>query len=163
MLRHKHLILAVDCRWPPKDSEEAVAFLQFLIKRVDMSVAKNESLGKNPHGYYCNLPGNEGVTATGILETSHCAIHSWNLESPAKFQFDLYSCKDFDVPQIIDLVNSFGIVKGSYMVIDRDTKLKVIEKGDLVENGAIKKETNLLSPGSVVFGTDTYGEPIIKC
>lgn len=137
ILKHKHLILAVDCRWPPKDAEHAVYFLQFLIKQVDMAIAKNETLSLNPHGYYCNLPGNEGVTATGILETSHCAIHSWSMESPAKLQFDLYSCKEFDVPQIIDLVNSFGIIKGSYMVIDRDTKLRVIEEGDLENDGKL--------------------------
>lgn len=138
-LKHKHLIVAVDCRYPPKDSEEAKHFLSFLIKRVDMAIAKSQELLQNPMGYYCELPGNEGVTAVGILETSHCAIHSWNLESPAKFQFDLYSCKDFDVPQIIDLVNSFVIVRGSYMVIDRDTDLKVIEQGLLGENGVIIK------------------------
>lgn len=137
MLHHKHLLLAVDCKYPPKDEKEAIYFLQFLIKRVDMAIAENATLGLNPHGYVCHLPGNEGVTATGILETSHCAIHSWNLESPAKLQLDLYSCKDFDVPQIIDLANSFVIVKGSYMVIDRDTDLKVIEQGLLGENGVI--------------------------
>lgn len=136
-LMHKHLIIACDVHYPPKDEVEAVAFLQFLIKRVDMSIAQNKSLPKNPMGYYCHLPGNEGVTATGILETSHCAIHSWNLESPAKFQFDLYSCKEFDIPQIIDLVNSFGIVKGSYLVLDRNTTLSVIEQGVLGEAGKI--------------------------
>lgn len=100
-----------------------------------MSIAKDPELVKNPHGYYCELPGNEGVTATGILETSHCALHSWSLNNPAKFQFDLYSCKDFDIPYVIDLCNSFGIINGSYMVIDRDTDLKVIEQGILTEGG----------------------------
>lgn len=142
-LKHKHLILAFDCKWPPKDAEEAVAFLKFLIKRVDMSVAKDPSLGANPHGYYCNLPGNEGVTATGILETSHCALHSWNLEHPGKFQFDLYSCKDFDVSFVVDLCNSFGIIGGSYLVIDRDSILKILEQGQLGENGlTIIKESD---------------------
>ncbi len=142
-LRHKHLLIAVDCRYPPKDSEHAELFLSFLIKQVDMAIAKDPSLMKNPHGYYCNLPGNEGVTATGILETSHCAIHSWNTESPAKLQVDLYSCREFDVAQIIDLVNSFNILKGSYMVIDRDTELKVIEQGILGLNGDIVKEKSI--------------------
>ena len=64
MLKHKHLILAFDTKWPPRDAEEAVAFLQLLIKRVDMSIAKNDTLGQNPHGYYCNLPGNETRKST---------------------------------------------------------------------------------------------------
>lgn len=137
MLQHKHLIMGLDIKWPPKDSEEAVSFLQFLIKRVDMAIAKHPDLGSNPHGYYCNAPGNEGVTATGILETSHCAIHSWDMEHPGKLQFDLYSCKDFDIPYVISLCNSFGIVGGTYMVVDRNTKLKVLEVGELGENGVI--------------------------
>lgn len=139
MLAHRHLILAVDCKYPPKDAEEAEYFIQFLIKRVDMSVAKDPSLVKNPHSYYCRIPGNEGVTATGILETSHCALHTWNNEYPAKFQFDLYSCKEFDIPFVIDLVNSFGIMGGTYMVLDRDTNLKVLESGILGENGMVLK------------------------
>ena len=116
---------------------KAKHFLSFRIKRIDMSVAKSPELAANPIGYYCELPGNEGVTAVGILETSHCAIHSWNLDSPAKFQFDLYSCKEFDVPYIISLCNSFGIITGSFMVIDRDSILKILENGILKENGVI--------------------------
>lgn len=137
-LKHKHLIIAFDSRWPPKDSEEAKHFLSFLIKRIDMAIASSPEIAQNPMGYYCELAGNEGVTAVGILETSHCAIHSWNLDSPAKFQFDLYSCKEFDVPYIISLCNAFGILKGSYLVIDRDSELKVIEIGKLKENGVIE-------------------------
>jgi len=137
MLKHKHLILAVDCKYPPKDAEEIKAFLSFLIKRVDMNIAKSPELLQNPMAYYCGCPGNEGVTGVAILETSHCAAHSWDTEYPAKLQVDLYSCKEFDVPFVIDLCNSFSIVKGSYMVIDRDTVLKVIEEGELGENGQI--------------------------
>jgi hypothetical protein len=136
-LKHKHLILALDVKWPPKDAVEAKHFLAFLIKRVDMAIAASPELTQNPMGYYCNLAGNEGVTAVGILETSHCALHSWNLDSPAKFQFDLYSCKEFDVPYIISLCNSFGIIGGTYLVIDRDSKLKVLEQGVLGEDGVI--------------------------
>lgn len=138
-LRHKHLVLAFDCKWPPKDADEAKHFLSFLIKRIDMSIAKSPELSANPIGYYCNLAGNEGVTAVGILETSHCALHSWNLDSPARFQFDLYSCKEFDVPYIISLCNSFGIIKGSFLVIDRDSDLNVIDAGKLTADGAIVK------------------------
>lgn len=139
MLQHKHILMGLDVKTPPRDSEEAVAFLKFLIKRVDMQIAKAESLVVNPHGYYCDIPGNEGVTATGILETSHCAIHSWNLTYPGKFQFDLYSCKDFDISYVISLCNAFEIIKGSYLLVDRNTELDVLEKGILGENGVITK------------------------
>ena len=137
MLKHKHLILALDCKYPPKDAEEMNAFISFLIKRVDMSIAKAPTLLSNPMSYYCAAPGNEGVTGVGILETSHTAIHSWDNEFPAKVQVDLYSCKEFDIPFVISLCNSFGIIRGSYLVLDRDTDLKVIEQGTLGDNGVI--------------------------
>lgn len=136
-LKHKQLIMALEVKWPPKDAAEAKHFLSFLIKRIDMAIAASSELPENPIGYYCELPGNEGVTAVGILETSHCALHSWNLDSPAKLQFDLYSCKEFDVPYIISLCNSFGILNGTYLVIDRDAELKVIASGKLKADGAV--------------------------
>lgn len=137
ILKHKHLILALDCKYPPKDAEEMNAFISFLIKRVDMNIAKASTLLSNPMSYYCGAPGNEGVTGVGILETSHCAIHAWDSVFPAKLQIDLYSCKEFDIPFVIDLCNSFGIIGGSYMVIDRDTELKVLEMGQLGDNGIL--------------------------
>lgn len=135
MLKHLHLILALDVRYPPKNEKEAIDFLSFLIQRIDMQIAPVEA---NPHGYYCSAPGNEGVTASGILETSHTVLHSWDSTFPAKFQFDLYSCKEFDVPFVISLCNAFGIIKGTYMLVDRDTDLKLIEQGVLGDNGEIK-------------------------
>lgn len=141
--------MALECKYPPKDAQEMEAFITFLIKRVDMNIAKSETLLKNPMAYYCSAPGNEGVTGVGILETSHCAIHSWDSVFPAKVQIDLYSCKDFDVPFVISLCNSFGIIKGSYMVIDRDTTLKVLEQGELVEDGKISDTKG--HPGKVTY------------
>lgn len=142
MLKHKHLILALDCKYPPKDAEEIKAFISFLIKRVDMNIAKSPELLQNPMAYYCACPGNEGTTGVGILETSHCAIHAWDSEYPAKVQIDLYSCKEFDVPFVINLCDSFSILNGTYMVIDRDTQLKVIEQGKIAEGGLITPYEN---------------------
>lgn len=134
MLKHLHLIVGVNVQKPPKNAEEAMTFLKFLISRIDMSLAP---VAENPHGYYCDIAGNEGVTASAILETSHTVLHSWDMSSPAKLQFDLYSCKDFDIEFVIDLCNSFGILSGSYIVLDRDTDLKIINQGKLGENGSI--------------------------
>lgn len=137
MLKHKHLILALDCKSPPRDADDAVPFLEWLIRRIDMKKATASTMPKNPQGYYCDAAGNEGVTAVGILETSHTVIHSWDNCFPAKFQFDLYSCKEFDVEYVIGLCNGFEIIKGTYLVIDRDTDLKVLESGTIGLNGEI--------------------------
>ena len=140
MLKHIHLIVAVEVKYPPKSAEEVEAFQTLLIKRVDMAVAKSETLLKNPQAYYCPIDGNEGVTGVGILETSHTALHVWDSEFPAKFQFDLYSCKDFEVERVMNLINSFDIIRGTYMLIDRDTDLKVIEEGTVSEGGKLTKK-----------------------
>lgn len=139
MLEHKHLIMALECRYPPKSAQEVEAFITFLINRVDMSVAKAETLLKNPMAYYCDIAGNEGVTGVGILETSHTALHCWDSEFPAKVQFDLYSCKDFNVQDVVNLCDSFDILKGTYVIMDRNTDLIILEQGVIHEGGKVVK------------------------
>lgn len=139
MLKHLHLILALEVKYPPKSAEEVEAFITLLIKRVDMEVAKSPTLLKNPMGYYCDIAGNEGTTGVGILETSHTAIHVWDSEYPSKLQFDLYSCKDFEVERVIALLDCFDIIKGTYLLIDRDTELKVIARGAVGAGGQLCK------------------------
>ncbi len=124
-------------KYPPKSAQEVEAFITLLIKRVDMEVAQAPTLLKNPMGYYCEIAGNEGTTGVGILETSHTAVHCWDSEFPAKFQFDLYSCKEFDIERVLALVDCFDIIKGTYLVVDRDTKLKILAHGNIGEGGVI--------------------------
>ena len=126
---------------PPRDHEEVEYFLGFLIKRINMKIAKADTLPKNPMAFYCNTLGNQGATGTGILETSHTAIHSWDEQNPAKFDFDLYSCSDYDVQQIATMCDSFDIIEGTYVLINRDTDLKVIESGTILEGGVVHPKT----------------------
>jgi S-adenosylmethionine/arginine decarboxylase-like enzyme len=140
-------------KYPPKSAQEVEAFITLLIKRVDMEVAQAPTLLKNPMGYYCEIAGNEGTTGVGILETSHTAVHCWDSEFPAKFQFDLYSCKEFDIERVLALVDCFDIIKGTYLVIDRDTELKVLAQGNIGEGGAILGDT--LAPGTIITGPRT--------
>ena len=137
MLKHKHLILSMEVKYPPRDAEEVEAWLSFVIKRINMKIAKADTLLKNPMAFYCDNPANLGATGVGILETSHTALHVWDAESPAKMEYDLYSCSDFDVADIITLCKPYGIIKGNYYVLDRGEGLKVIESGKLTEDGGI--------------------------
>jgi S-adenosylmethionine/arginine decarboxylase-like enzyme len=134
-LNHKHLIMNLAVSYPPKSADEVEAFLSFVIHRINMKIAKADSLVKNPHAYYCKNAGNIGVTGSGILETSHTALHTWEEDAPMKFHFDLYSCSDFELLDIINLCKTFGIIRGSYMVIDRNEDLRVIEAGVLGKDG----------------------------
>lgn len=142
-LIHKHALINLYVTSPPRDHEEVEAFLTFLIKRVNMKIAKADSLLKNPMGYYCNTLGNQGATGTGILETSHTALHSWDETSPAKLHIDLYSCSDFDIKQILTLSNCFDIIKGSYIVFDRGDDIVPIEQGTVGEDGVILTKVEL--------------------
>lgn len=135
-LTHKHLITNLLVESPARDAEELEAFISFLIKRVNMKIAKAESLTKNPMAYYCPTLGNEGATGVGILETSHTVIHTWDGEHPAKFNFDLYSCAEFDIQKVLTLCQCFDIIKGSYIVLDREN-LSIIEQGSIGEDGVI--------------------------
>ncbi len=139
MLKHKHLLLSLQVKYPPRDSEEVEAWLSFVIKRINMKIAKASTLLKNPQAYYCDNPANLGVTGVGILETSHTALHVWEDESPAKMEYDLYSCAEFDVADIITMAKIFGIIGGTYFVIDRDNGLKILDEGKLGEDGVITK------------------------
>lgn len=142
-LKHKHVLLNLLVKNPPRDHEEVEAFLAFLIKRVNMKIAKADSLLKNPQGYYCNTLGNSGATGTGILETSHTALHTWDEQNPCKFDFDLYSCSEFEVEKILTLCQCFDIISGSYIIIDRDVAITPIEMGVVEEDGIISKREKL--------------------
>jgi S-adenosylmethionine/arginine decarboxylase-like enzyme len=139
-LYHKHVLINLNVTAPPRDGEEVEYFLAFLIKRVNMAIARSDTLAKNPQGYYCDTLGNQGATGTGILETSHTALHTWDEKSPAKFHFDLYSCSDFEVENILTLCQCFDIIDGTYVVIDRNDSIKIVEEGIIGENGSITKK-----------------------
>jgi S-adenosylmethionine/arginine decarboxylase-like enzyme len=136
-LTHKHLLMNLLVESPPRDHEELEAWLSFLIKRVDMKIAKAPTLPKNPMAYYCNTLGNQGATGTGILETSHTAVHTWDDAFPYKFDFDLYSCSDFGVEKVLTLCQCFDIIGGNYIVLNRNDQIKIVEYGDIGEDGKL--------------------------
>jgi len=74
-----------------------------------------------PTSVYVNEPGNEGITGTVTLATSHASIHVWDAEKPAMFQFDLYSCSDFSAKEVLGEIDSwFGLESAYWMMIDRN-------------------------------------------
>jgi S-adenosylmethionine/arginine decarboxylase-like enzyme len=82
-----------------------------------------------PTSIYVSDPGNEGLTGTVTLATSHASIHIWdNLELPM-IQFDIYSCKCFTLEQVMDCFEPFGLVKAEWVMIDRNDKPTIISEG----------------------------------
>lgn len=117
---HKHLIVDAFITNPPTNEADMKAFLVDIIESIGMTVATLTDNQPNPIAWYCAEEGNEGMTATAILTTSHIALHVWDNVSPAELHFDLYSCSDFDAQAIVQkLVEKFGLYKASCTVRDR--------------------------------------------
>jgi S-adenosylmethionine/arginine decarboxylase-like enzyme len=128
LLIHEHLILRALVNEPFQDVAKAKAWLVSIIEGIGMKVA--QGLEANPIGYYCNLPGNVGLTAAGILETSHVVIHIWDQVRPAKVHFDLYSCSHFTIDQIVEYLKPLGIVELRGKFLDREKDLPLLEFTD---------------------------------
>jgi len=74
-----------------------------------------------PTSVYVNEPGNEGITGTVTLATSHASIHVWDNVKPAMFQFDLYSCSEFTPKEVLsEIDNWFGLERATWTMIDRN-------------------------------------------
>jgi S-adenosylmethionine/arginine decarboxylase-like enzyme len=74
-----------------------------------------------------------GVTGTVLLTTSHASIHTWPLRG--QVSFDLYSCKDFNVKQVIDFLwKKFGLTGGSIRNVRRQHEPKNQHSWDIISN-----------------------------
>jgi S-adenosylmethionine/arginine decarboxylase-like enzyme len=78
----------------------------------------------DPHCVWCDDKGNEGITGVVGITTSHSSVHFW----PKHYMFDLYSCKEFDVNTVIEMLKEFNTKSLQFKVIDRDTH-EIIEEG----------------------------------
>jgi len=125
-VEHKHILINARVNNPLNRFEEATEFLSELVESVGMKVLMG------PHATYVNTPGNQGVTAIVGIETSHIAFHVWDEESPARLQFDLYTCGSLDKDVVIEAVkNRFELVSADYRIFDREHGFLLLEEGTL--------------------------------
>ena len=94
LLVHKHLIIRAEASKPPTDEEQLKDWMTGFIESINMKVFMG------PYVKYCSMPGNRGITAVAIIETSHIAMHIWDEPKPALMQLDVYSCGEFDPTDI---------------------------------------------------------------
>lgn len=107
---------------PIRTEEQAKQWLTELVELIDMKIAAG------PISKYVDMPGNEGVTATVSVETSHIAFHIWEKLDPMIIQFDLYTCGDLDHHMVLShLYNSFKIVKAEWQYLNRANGFELIE------------------------------------
>lgn len=119
---HKHLIVNATVAVPPRagDEELVVDWLRRLVNAVGMKIV----IG--PHAHYCTADDNEGMTAACCIETSHVAMHVWDKTDPPLLRFDLYSCAEFDVKDVLDLLQEFKPTKLDWVVLDRNENVRVV-------------------------------------
>ena len=125
-LEHKHILINARVNNSLESTEDAVSFLKDLVERVGMKILMG------PHATYVDALGNRGVTAIVGIETSHIAFHVWDEVTPARLQFDLYTCGSLDKEVVIEAVNErFEVVSADYRIYDREHGFVLLEEGTL--------------------------------
>jgi len=131
MIYHKHLLINAKVKNPMNTEEQGIDFLTRLVERVNMKIIKG------PFASYVDKPGNRGLTAIVMIETSHVAFHIWDEEDPGLIQFDLYTCGKLNLS---DVLLAFG---QDFEVINLDYKLFDREDGFVLEHeGSFPRDLN---------------------
>ena len=122
---HLHLLVKGNIKNPPQTEKVLNIWFSQLVNNVGMKVVAG------PTSVYVNEPGNEGITGTVTLATSHASIHIWDNDNPPMFQFDLYSCSEFKSNEVLKHIDDwFGLIEANYQMIDRNgSDFKIIESG----------------------------------
>lgn len=128
--RHKHLIVRAEVAKPPleKDTKAVRQWMSALIKEIGMKELAA------PRARYCAVEGNRGLTADAIIETSHVCVHTWDECTPAIFQFDLYTCSDLDVKDVLKALDKFEPSKIEWKFLDREHNLHLVEESERVRD-----------------------------
>lgn len=125
MPNHLHLLVKGHVKNPPKSEAILNQWFKELVNKVRMVVVAG------PTSVYVDEPGNEGITGTVTLATSHAAIHVWDKQEPSMFQFDIYSCSCFEVTEVIEHLNQFELLDCEWLFIDRNEGLKITDNGSI--------------------------------
>ena len=124
MLFHKHLLVNAQVYNPMESEEQAIDFLTRLVDKIDMKIIKG------PFASYVDKPGNRGLTAIVMIETSHIAFHIWDEGSPGRLQFDLYTCGSLDTPKVLEMLNEdFIIADMDWVLFDREHSFVIEDRG----------------------------------
>ena len=120
---HQHLLVKCWVTNPPKKEELLNKWFTYLVERVGMKVVAG------PTSVYVSDPGNEGLTGTVTLATSHASIHIWDNAEPPMVQFDIYSCKEFTLEQVMKCFDPWGLINAEWVMIDRNGAPTITSQG----------------------------------
>ena len=127
---HKHIIVRAEVEKPIKNKTEIKVWITDLVEKLGMQLVDMEH-GHNPIVAYVEDKGNRGLTAVGIIKTSHIACHIWDELIPALVQLDVYTCSTLEKEKVLEHLEVMKPLKVDYKVFDREYKLdeKVEEEG----------------------------------
>lgn len=121
---HQHLLVKCWVTNPPKKEELLNKWFKYLVETVGMKVVAG------PTSVYVSDPGNEGLTGTVTLATSHASIHIWDNSEPPMVQFDIYSCKEFTLDQVMKCFDPWGLIRAEWIMIDRNSTPTITSQGN---------------------------------
>ena len=122
---HKHIIIRAEVLEPITSEKELKKWLRDLVKVIKMKIIKG------PYASYVTKEGNRGITGVVMIETSHAAIHVWDEVNPALVQFDVYSCADFLIQDVLFQFKEMNPSKIEWKFMDRSEGLKVVNTNSL--------------------------------
>ena len=114
VLVHKHLLIRAEVKKPLVNKNHAIKYLRKMIKAINMKAMYG------PTASYCKMPGNKGLTAFAIIETSHIAMHIWDEPSPALLQLDVYTCSEMNPEQVLPFLDVMEPTKVEWKLLDRE-------------------------------------------
>ena len=117
MLEHLHLLVQGTATKLLSESD-IKNFTLDLIQNIDMDI-----LG-GPHIYRSDVAGNEGFTIITAITTSHIVIHTWDT---GLVQLDVYSCKKFEILDIVEPLKTLSITDIKIKFLDRSNGFRNIE------------------------------------
>jgi S-adenosylmethionine/arginine decarboxylase-like enzyme len=123
ILEHKHLIVRAELGNPPTCDESIQDWMRSLVNIIDMKILMG------PYAVYSDMPGNRGLTAVTIIETSHIAMHVWDEVDPALMQLDVYTCSKLNILDVFAALEIFDPRHVEYKYIDREHNLALIDTG----------------------------------
>ena len=125
--QHNHLLINAKTYAPVKSKRQMKKWLTRLVEEIGMYKIAG------PFVHYVDKPGNKGLTAVVMIETSHIALHIWDEPVPSHIQFDIYTCSGLNVYATLDkIVRELRISEISWVFYDREVGFNKVSSGKSV-------------------------------